>query len=254
MEPVAETGAAPAAGATANSLSPGARIAAIFTRPAAAWSGLETRTQWWIPLLLFVVISASGTALLHKRALVPMMVEAWDRQVTAGAMTQAQMDKMEDFFSGPVGLTISVVQQVILIPIFSMVVALLVWFGAGFVLGTKMRYRHALEVATWSSLVSLPNYVLTFVLVWFKETFRGVHTGFGVLLPEMETPSKLMTGLGVLLDALGPFSIWYLAVGILGTAALSGAPRKSVTWVMVGLYLAVIVFVAAIAAMFTPTA
>jgi hypothetical protein len=70
----------------------------------------------------------------------------------------------------------------------------------------------------------------------------------------METPSKLMTGLGVLLDALGPFSIWYLAVGILGTAALSGAPRKSVTWVMVGLYLAVMVFVAAIAAMFTPTA
>src|SRR5690349_19943580 len=147
-----------------------------------------------------------------------MMLVAWHRQVTSGAMTQAQMDKMEAFFSGPLGLTISVVQQVILIPIISLLVALLVWFGAGFVLGTKMRYRHALEVATWSSLVSLPNYILTFALAWFRETFRGVHTGFGVLLPETETPSKLLTGLGVLLDALGPFSIWSLAGVIIGTA------------------------------------
>ena len=40
-------------------------------------------------------------------------------------------------------------------------------------------------------------------LGWIKETMRGVHVGFGILLPDMDPPSKLHVALGVLLDGLG---------------------------------------------------
>ena len=43
-----------------------------------------------------------------------------------------------------------------------------------------------------------------------------------------------------------------LVVTVLGAAALSGAPRKSVAWVLSSLYLVVTACVAVIAALFAP--
>jgi len=45
-----------------------------------------------------------------------------------------------------------------------------------------------------------------------------------------------------------------VAVGILGAATLTGAPRKSVAWVLSALYLVVLALVAAFAALLTPSA
>jgi hypothetical protein len=143
-------------------------------------------------------------------------------------------------------------QQAIGVPLFTLFAALLVWFGIGFVLGTKMSYRLALEVACWSGLVTLPGYVLTMSIAWMRQTLKGVHVGFALLLPDTEAPSKLQNALAVVLDGLGPLSLWYLVVAILGAAVLSGAPRKSVAWVLSGIYVAMILFSAAMAAMFAP--
>ena len=79
---------------------------------------------------------------------------------------------------------------------------------------------------------------------------RDLHVGFGILLPVSDTPNKLMTGLGFFLDAIGPLAIWYLVVAIIGAAAVSGAPRKSVGWVLGGLYLVLMVCFATLGAMF----
>ena len=110
----------------------------------------------------------------------------------------------------------------------------------------------AFEIANWSSLVLLPSYLITWVLAWQRETLKGIHLGLGALIPQSDPPQRLQVGLTSLLDAIGPFNLWFLAVAILGAVALSGAPRKSVTGVMVGLYVALAVFMAAMAAVFTP--
>ncbi len=81
---------------------------------------------------------------------------------------------------------------------------------------------------------------------------KGVHVGFGLLLPEPETPRRILVFLGALLDALGPLSVWYVTVMIIGAAAVSGAPRKQVAWVLGGLYLALVLVFASLGAMFSP--
>jgi hypothetical protein len=228
------------------------RAVAVFTRPASAFIGLETRAQWWFPLLLMMLVGGTISTVLHERALVPMIVEQWESQVESGQLPADRLDRMEEFMRSPAGLIVTTVQQVIIWPILMAVMALLVWFGVGFVLGTKFRYRHAFEVVCWSSLVLIPAQILTAVLAWSRETLRGIHVGFGLLLPESDTPSKLQIGLGILLDALGPLSLWAVLVAILGAAYLSKAKRSSVAWVMGVLYLAVSIFFAALAAMFAP--
>ena len=213
-------------------MNPLQRAAAIFTRPAAAWSGLETRAQWWVPMLIMLAVMAAGMLAVHDRALVPMLVENFDNQVAEGQMSAQQAAGAEDFLSGPVGKTVVVVQQCVVIVIATLLSALAVSFGIGFLMGGKLRFRLALEVTAWSWLVTLPGQILFFVLAWFRESMQGVHVGFGAFVPEPETPSKVLRGLAMFLDFLGPFSIWGLVVSILGASALSGLPRKSVAWTL----------------------
>ena len=94
---------------------------------------------------------------------------------------------------------------------------------------------------------------MTALVAWNRETMKGVHIGFGLLLPETDTPSKLMTWFGAVLDAMGPLSIWYVVVLVLGAAALSGAPRRNVAWVLGSLYLVLVLLFASLGTLFSPT-
>ena len=235
-------------------LSPIARAVRVFARPATAWDDLVERGQWLAPLLASLVLWAGLQALCFDHVTVPMMQDAWNDAVSAGRMEQAQMDKMMAFFSGPTARWIVVAQQAIFWPLLTLLVALVVWFGGGFVLGTKLRYRQALDVVCWSGLVSWPAIVLTFALAWQRQTFKGIHLGLGALIPEGETPDKLRTGITMFLDFFAPFEAWRIAVAVIGVAALTGAPRRNVAWVLVALYLAFGAFLAAVNALFNPGA
>jgi Yip1-like protein len=230
------------------------RAVAIFVRPSAAWSDLATRSQWWFPMMVTVLLGSALLVPVYERAVVPDQLQRYETMAEQGRIPAAQLEQMEQGMRGPVGLAIGIVGQAVFRPVLFLFVALLLWFGVGFVLGAKFRYRHALEVATWSSLVLIPTEILHTALAWGKQSMMGVHTGLGILVPESDPPTKLQVALAAFLDALGPFSVWWIAVTVIGAAALSGAPRKSVAWVVCALYLAVCVFLAAMAAMFTPAA
>jgi hypothetical protein len=233
-------------------LSPWCRAIAIFSRPTEAWRGLETRAQWWFPLSIMVVCAVLLTATLHERAIMPMITERWEQMVENGQLSAEQLDRMEQGLRGPIGVALSAGQQLLAWPVIMLVLGAGISFGVGFVLGTKLRFRHAFEVINWASLVLIPSYVATWALAWFKETMQGIHLGLGILVPESDPPQRFQVALASFLDAFGPFNLWCLAVVVIGAAALSGAPRKSVAWVLGGLYAAMAVFLAAMAAMFTP--
>jgi hypothetical protein len=252
METIPATMTPPAAPAPA-SLSPWSRAVAIFTRPAGAWAGLETRAQWWFPLLVMVLVAVGTTIALHERAIMPMITERWEQMVESGQLSAQQLEQMERGLRGPVGVAIGTVQQLVAWPAIMLFLAAGITFGVGFVLGTRMRFRHAFETINWSSLVLIPATLLTAALAWNRETMEGIHLGFGALVPLSDPPARFQVALASFLDALGPFNLWCLAVAVLGAAALSGAPRKPVAWVLGGLYAALAVFLAALAALFTAT-
>ena len=233
------------------------RTVAIFARPADAWTGLRERSQWWFPLLLVVAITSGTMLLTYDRAIMPTITEQFQKQLDEGQITQAQMDRMEAMFSGPTGKLIVIGQQIVFMPIAMMIVALVVWFGGAFILGKSMGYRHALEVACWSSLITVPAFLLQSGLAAAQNVgIRNVHVGLAAIPQALgmdpDTPTKLSTSLNILLDALGPLQLWYVAVLVLGVSAMTGAARKSTAWVVGGLYLAIMVLWAAVAWLFTP--
>lgn len=242
-----EPSAAPVAGLA--SLSPVQRAIAIFTRPAAAWDGLAQRGQWWIPFLIVLVVTVGGYAFIYQRAQLPTILDAIEERVSSGDMTADQLHSIEAFYSSPAGMALMMGITAVTFAAMPFVIALLVWFAVGFVLGAPFRYRQALEVSTWSSLVTVPPILLWNAFAWIRQNLHGVHVGFGVLLPEAGPDDKLLRALGVFLDWIGPFGIWHVAVAVLGAAALSGAPRKSVAWALGVTYVVSGLVAAALAAL-----
>lgn len=253
MDPVHEPAATP--GAPEPTMSVWSRAAAVFARPAGAWSGLARRGQWWFPLLVSILVTLAGTLLIYDRAMLPTQLAEIERQVETGQIPAEALAGVQEQVASPLSRGIALVSIVVAVPLMTLVFALLPWVVAGFMLGGRLRYREAFAVTAWAGLVALPNQVLTFVLAWLNESMTGVHTGFGVLLPVADPPSKLMVGLGTFLDqGIGPLALWYVVVLALGAAALSGGSRRSVVRTMVVAWLAVLAIVSVVAAWFAPGA
>jgi hypothetical protein len=220
-----------------------ARAVRVFVRPAAAWTGLESRAAWWFPMLLVAIVTSATMLAVYEKSYLPMMTEGIERQAADGQMTPQQLERTEAFFSGPAGRAINVGFQIVGVVILTLFTGLVVWLGGAFILGREgFGYRRALEIAAWSGLVTLPGFLLHNLLAYVRELpIREVHVGFGALLSEPETPTRMSTFLGALLDGVGPLSVWFVAVASLGLAALSGAPRKASATVMAILYLVMVV-------------
>lgn len=203
-------------------------------------------------MLIMLIGMTAFTAVLWERAYLPDASAGWRQAVDNGQMTQEQVDNIETKMAGIGPKMISAISYGVIVTLFTLIGALGTWFGVGFILGTRFSYRLALEVASWSSLVQIPALILTGILAWTHESVKAVHLGLAVLLPDPDTPNKMLMAAKVFLDALGPFAIWALVVSIFGAATLSGAPRKSVTWVCIALTLVFAAFGAAMAAMLGP--
>jgi hypothetical protein len=93
----------------------------------------------------------------------------------------------------------------------------------------------------------VPGQILVAVLAWAKESMQDVHIGLAALLPASDSPGAIIRAVTVILDGLGPFSIWWLVIVIIGASTLSNLPRKRVAWSIGGTYLGILVFFAALA-------
>jgi hypothetical protein len=232
-----------------------ARSVAVFARPSQAWTGLGRRGRWWFPLLLCTLIAVAGTGLTYQRALVPTMVEQFERQVESEQITPAMADQLAERMSGPFGIGMNLGSILVMFPLITLATALMPWLAAGFMLGRRFSFRDSFVVTAWAGLVTIPSQVLTSVLAWTNETMTNLHVGFGAFLPVETPPSKLMVGLGTFLDhGIGPFSLWYVWVLAVGAAALSGAPRRSVLLALGGVWLVVVAIISVLAAVFAPGA
>jgi len=228
--------AVPAA-ADAQMMSPFARAIGVFTNPAAALAGLRTQSQWWFPLLVIVAFSAALTAAIYDRAVVPMTAEIYDRLVDQGVMSAEQASQAVDKARGTQGLVGAIVGRVMVFyPLILLVMGAAVAFGVSFITGKKLPFRQGFEVVLWANLIMLPAGVITGIMGWMKETLEGIHLSLAALVPMSDPPEKWHKFVVALLDAFGPFEIWTVAVVIIGASVLSGASRKSVFWVVGGLY------------------
>lgn len=231
------------------------RFLRVFVRPADAWEGIAAGSRSWFPLSVVVLVEVAVMAATFERALLPDIFARWDDLVSAGRMDPAQVAMLQDrMTSSPIVLWSTIGAPAYGIPLVTLFTATVLWAVVGFLLGGRLRFRHAWAVAAWTGLVMLPFSLLRAALAYAAESYRAVHLGLGVLVPEPETPTKLLTGLTAFLEALSPFGAWWLVVLILGAAQLSGLSRRKVAVALIATYLVLAAGGALFAALFSPGA
>lgn len=235
-------------------LTPWERARRVFVSPSTAWEGMEEQVQWWIPMLFVGVVGALGFAAIYQRSFIPMVLDQLDQSVVNGQLPAEKVDQIEAFYSGPTAMLLFGAMQVLTLSVMSFLWAAVAWFGVGFVLGARFRYRLALEAVAWAGLVMIPSQILTFGIAWSLETLKGVHVGLAALLTMSDPPTKLQAGLAVFLDAISPFAAWNLFILIVLCSSLSRLPRRNIAWVLVSLYLALAAIIAAAVGIFAPGA
>lgn len=239
----------------ASSLSVFARAARIFVRPADAWEGFEGPTRPWFPLLVIIVFEIAMMLLVFERALLPDIFARWDDMVAAGRMEPSQVAMLQNgMLTDPLWRWSTIASPVYGVPLVTLLVAAMLWLVVGFLLGGRLRFGRAWALSCWAGLIMLPASGVRTAVAWVLESYKAVHLGLGVLVPEPETPSKLLTGLTAFLEALSPFTAWWLVVIILGAARLSGLPRGRVATAVVVTFLILAACGALLAAAFAPGA
>ncbi|MFM7232805.1 MAG: YIP1 family protein [bacterium] len=227
------------------------RARRVVVSPGSAFSDGAPGRGWWFPVLIIVAVELALGALTYQRALVPDLLARWEDAVAAGRMEPEQFAEMERFFVGNRSAMWTTLGSVVIVmPVMMLVQALILWFGVAFLLGGRMRYGQALEVASWASLVMLPASLVRYLYGWFVESFEGLHLGLGVLLPIEATTHGWGRALVAFLDGLSPFAAWFLVVAVIGSCTVAGTARRATAWVVVALYLVVLVLLSTLAGVF----
>lgn len=227
------------------------RVFAIFTGPRAAIAGLTERPTFLLPMVVFLIVVLGQTLLIYQPAIVPMQIEQMEKKVDAGQMSPEALDHMEEMMRTPVAEAWGVGIAVIVVALINLLIAGLVLVAMNFVLGAHMTFRQAWSLTWWTSLISIVSVVLSTVMTMATGKFP-VHLGLGVLAPPEQATSRLGIFAGSLLDAVSPFTLWWLAVLVIGASVMSGKAVRAVGWTFAAFYLVFMLIGAGLGAMVTP--
>ncbi|HEX6036735.1 YIP1 family protein [Longimicrobium sp.] len=214
----------------------GRRIVDTFFSPIALFQRFGTHAPWIDVLLISVVLTAALALLMPRDLLVAQIQEAM-RQQPQGSGPTPSMDTMVMF--GRIG---AVVSQLVMVPIVSLAVAGLCTLLFGVMMGGGATYRQHLAVVSHAGLVMPLGFAVTLLFMVLGSN-PTAQLSLALLVPGLEAETFAFR----VLNALGVFTLWQLALVGVGAASVN---RRVSPWTGVGvvfaLYLAIVVLFAAL--------
>jgi hypothetical protein len=230
-----------------SSLTQAERVADTFLAPSKTFTDILRSANWLVPFLLLVAVSVAVSFTVGKKV-------GYDR-VAENSLQQnpRQLDQISQLTpeqrARQMGIAAAINRGIsygfpVMILIFSLLQALLLWASFNFGLGAETKYNQVLAVGMYAALPKLLIGVLTIATLLFgndQESFNiqnAVGTNPGFYLPDAALWLKSLLSW---FDVLG---LWSLALLVLGMAIIA---RKSVAqsaavvvgWWLLGLLLSV---------------
>jgi hypothetical protein len=238
MEPVLVTEGKP--------LSQVERVVDTFVAPSKTFTDLLRSTNWLLPILLYMLVSAGFAFAVDKKI-------GYDA-VTEQAIQQSQtaQDRMASL--SPADRALAVHRQSvgtkyvsyvggIFFLIFGLIAALLNWATINFGFGAKTTFGQNFALQMYASLPLIIKSLLSIILVYAgvgTENFNmrdPVGTNLGFYMTD--SAAWIKTALAF----FDIFGLWALALGVIGLACISGKSKGQAAIVVFGWWL-VLLFVA----------
>ena len=207
------------------------RLMNVFAAPGEVFEEVKTSApstgNWLVPVLILIVAGMISSLVIFSQPDIVQQIheqqqKAFDKQISAGKMTQAQADQataMAEKFSGPTMLTIFGCVGSVTTGFASLFwTAFVLWLIARFYLKVPVGYMKLLEVAGLAAMImALAAVVKTLLIVVTGNLYAALSP---LLLVKHFDPRSPLHNFMTLLDVM---VFWLLAVRSVGLAKLTGA-------------------------------
>ncbi|PYQ67870.1 MAG: hypothetical protein DMF54_02950 [Acidobacteria bacterium] len=219
-----ETAAPPSAPIPAAEDSPLARVAGVFVSPGPTFASIARRPGWVLPLVISTVLSIAATA-----AIVPRLdfESALRERFTARGQTVPE-ERIEQIVAAQKRFAPIVAYcWALLAPTVLALVLATIFLLSFKAFGWDLKFRQAFGVTAHAFL---PAIGVSMLLIFFVSRMDLVnpadlgdvaHTNPGFLIDRHSNPA-----LHSLASSLDVFSLWVLALLVIGFAAAAKVPRK----------------------------
>jgi hypothetical protein len=230
------------------------RVVDTFIAPSKTFTDILRSTSWWLPFLLYLIVSAGFAFAVDKN----IGFEA----VTEQAIQQSQMTQDRMASLAPADRELAVHRQAvgtkyasyvggIFFLIFALIGALLNWATINFGFGAKTTFGQNFAVQMFASLPLVIKSLLSSALV-----FAGVGTdNFNMRDPVGTNPGYYMTDsaawVKVALSFFDVFGLWALTLAGIGLACISGKSKGQAAVVVFGWWVILMVVITGITAAFS---
>lgn len=190
-------------------------IGDVFLAPTQAFESFKLKPTILVPLILIVLLGAISGGLTYKQN-AQAQVDMLSSSTTLPPQALEQIRQQAQNPS-PIGSTAG---GAIVLPIITLIGALVAWFFGSFIFGKKAAYLHVWGVVLLADLIALVGAVLRSLLVVAKDSLF-VSIGPAALMPGKDFTSILYA----ILYYTDFFAIWSVIVAGIGYAAIFGISR-----------------------------
>lgn len=230
------------------------RVVDTIVAPSKTFTDILRSTSWWLPFLLYIIVSAGFAFAVEKKVGFDAVAEqaiqqspmAQDRiaslpesQRAAIVHQQAVATKYGSYAGG------------IIVLIFALIGALLNWATINFGFGAKTTFGQNLALQMYASLPILIKSLLSIVVVYAgvgADNFN-MQNPVGTNLGYYATDSaKWIKTAGAFFDVFG---FWSLALSVIGLACISGKSKGQAAVVVFGWWFLLLLVITGITAAFS---
>jgi len=222
----------PDSGSNPSQTSVWSRLLNVFAAPGDVFEEVKNSApsvaNWLIPTLILACVGTISAAVIFSQPAIVQQIreqqqKAFDQQVSAGKMTQAQADQamaMAEKFSGPGMLkAFSAVGAVFGSFIRLFWWAFILWLLSLWFLKAKIPFLKVTEVVGLATMISVLGAIVT-VLMTVIFGKLGATPSLALALGNFDPKNKIH----LLLGAANIFSFWQIGVFACGLARLAAAP------------------------------
>jgi len=213
-----------------------ARLVGVFTSPSSVFEELKERPKWLVALLVVALcIGALNAGLLFSdkgEAILRGQIEE-----AAAGLTPEQMDQQV-----AISRYIAPVAAVIAIPIFTLILAGLLYLIFNTVMGGEGTFKQTLSVQAHSGLIGILGGLVQTSIHYIKGEQVSSPTSLSAFLPFLEDTSFIYK----LLQGFDLFLLWQLFVLAIGMGIVHKAGLKKSATVIFSIFVVIVVAIAGI--------
>lgn len=202
----------------------------VFFSPRKTMESVDRNPKWVLPLAVLLALTLIFTILTINVTMTEQMHK--QRQVLEKrGMSDEEIDNAIQV-GQKVGKIIAPISAIVVVAIFTALIALFIWFVGNIILGGYATYKKVFTILIYSSFISAIGMLIKIPLILQKKTSDITFS-----LASFFNPENMNKYLYSFLKTIEVFEVWRFVVLAIGFAVVYRFSMKKSAWTMVVLFL-----------------